>query len=137
MTKSFYGVWILFLAVCFSGMNSGCGKRKIDYDHPLAKLTAVTLFAEYKADGVKAQDKYIGNVVELSGIVDRVGTDSANRPYIAFKGDESGDVQCFFARKYEKDAALLKKGDSVTVCGVMLSRVINVTLDSCIIIKKG
>lgn len=133
--KCFSGILIFELILCCLGINNGCRGKTIDYTHPSAKLTAQAFFSEFK-DEKKAYEKYLGKLVEIGGIIERTGTDSANRPFILFKGDESGDVQCFFAKDYEEKSSQMKKGESVTVCGTVFSRVIHVALDSCIIVKN-
>ena len=135
LKKNIFGMAILLFVTTLI-FNAGCKRKIIDYTNPFAKLTSQAIFMEFKADDKKAYEKYIGKLVEINGVVERTGSDSTFRPYIVFKGDESGDVQCFFAKEYEDQASQMKKGDSVTVCGIMLTRVTNVTLDSCMIVKK-
>ncbi len=125
----------LAAAAILAGLNSGC-RRKYKLAAPAHALTAQQLFKDFK-DEKAATDKYLGKVLEISGLVDHVGLDSADQPFVGFKGEEGvGDVQCFFPRSQADEIAKIPKGRNVTLRGVCLTKVIHVALDNCEFVSK-
>ncbi|HJZ92889.1 MAG TPA: leucine-rich repeat domain-containing protein [Gemmataceae bacterium] len=65
---------------------------------PDFQLTADELFKEYKADRGAAEKKYRGKVIELSGVVDGMGSNISDDSYLSLKVDkELIGVMCFTA----------------------------------------
>lgn len=132
LRKVLFGLLAVSLSI---GLGSGC-RRKYTLAAPAAVLPAAQLFKEFK-DEKAAEEKYLGKVLEVSGLVDHVGTDSADQPFVAFKGEEGlGDVQCFFPRSQSDEILKMTKGQNVTLRGVCLTKVIHVALDNCEFVQK-
>jgi len=115
---------------------SGCHRKTMEETAPAYKFSAQELFKEFNAEEA-ADKKYVGQILEVSGVVDKTGTDVADRPFVDLEsGSALGAVQCFFGDKYKDEAAKLVKGRKVTFRGKTLSKIMHVTLDECIIIAK-
>jgi hypothetical protein len=103
---------------------------------PSVKVSAAELFKEYKADWKAAAAKYQGKILEVSGIVERTGNDSAGSLYVNLKGQENlGGVQCFFSKPHSEEASRVKPGQNLTLKGRCTVYVINVVLEECAVVK--
>lgn len=82
------------------------------------KITASSLFQEYKANEVKADMDYKGKIIQVSGNIRQVRKDFFNNIIIALKGDAYfGDVDCQLVDEQERLASNLQSGDNVGVFG--------------------
>mgnify|MGYP001145942510 CR=1 FL=1 len=81
-------------------------------------VTARELCSAYEANEIAADAEYEGKIVKVSGVVDSIGKDILDTPYITLEGGKIfGGVQCMFDEKYEPQLAQLAKGERVTVQG--------------------
>ena len=105
---------------------------------PAIETTAVAVIAEFKANGVAAEQKYDGKRIRVTGVVHSIDKDILDTPYVALSGDQYGinNVQCMFPKDHANDLVSLKKDTSVTVEGVFSSNLINVILQDCTVIIK-
>ncbi|MDO4572423.1 MAG: hypothetical protein Q4C13_03575 [Clostridia bacterium] len=95
------------------------------------------LLNEYEENGIAAQEKYEGKIVILTGVVDSVGVDVADKPYVKIS-DGSGEffqyAQCYFSTEAEiAKAAQLKKGDVVTITGTVGNYFVFLSIKNCAI----
>jgi uncharacterized protein YqgC (DUF456 family) len=103
-----------------------------------AKVTAIQLAEDYKANEIAADAKYKGKLLEISGIVGSIGKDILSTPYITFQTEQYAiinQVQCMFAKTDEQVLANLSKGQSVTVTGEVSGSVGNIIVNGCKVIK--
>jgi hypothetical protein len=104
-------------------------------------VTAGPLLQAFEADPAAGDETYKGKYLHLTGVVERVGTDPDERPFVVLHGgDEKAKlrVECFFRPSSdEEDDALRKltKGQQVTVRGEFRGRVTNVQLRECALDK--
>jgi len=101
------------------------------------EITAPQLYSAYKANQVAADAKYKGVVLNVRGIVDSIGKDILDTPYITLSSGgayEIWGVQCMFSKEYEAELARLVKGQGVTVQGRCSGYLINVILRDCILV---
>ncbi len=121
--------------VLLAGFFAGC-RRKYVLPPVAFTLTSDQLFKEFK-EAKASNAKYVGKVLQVSGIADHVGADSSGQTYVAFKGEEgAGDVQCYFPRNQAESVSKTAKGQRVTLKGICLVKVIHVALDSCELVQK-
>lgn len=102
------------------------------------KVTAVELSQAYDNNKVSADVKYKDKIVEVSGIVDSIGKDILNDPYVTLKGRATSlfGVQCMFSRASEGELANLSKGQSITLKGRVDGELIgNVLVRGCTIVR--
>ena len=82
------------------------------------KITAYALSAEYEANEVAADEKYEDNILYVEGVIDTIGKDILDIPYITLEdGTTFGGVQFMFKKGDESIVAGLTKGQHVTVRG--------------------
>lgn len=101
---------------------------------PTIKVTADQIMSDYTANEVSADAKYKNNEVQVSGIVDTIGKDILDTPYIALKagGEYSfSTVQCMFSKSDESALASVSKGQRIVLVGQVTGKLGNVILNGC------
>jgi|GEM_PF-4113959 len=107
---------------------------------PSASSTCVTVSAEelYKAyvdDEKRADAKYKGKVLQVSGVVTEIERGVSRKPYVCLSGGEGRlfGVKCFFRKENARVLSRLSKGDYVTIIGICGGRPVlgNVFLEKC------
>lgn len=79
-------------------------------------VTATKLSQVYSENEVSADQVYKGKTLEVSGTVESISKDALDAIYVVLQGhDELSGVQLYVSD--ENKAALLKKGQSVTIQG--------------------
>lgn len=102
---------------------------------PTIQITATDLLAAYEENQVNADNQYKGKLLEVTGIIDDIGTDIMDDVYVTINnGDEYAFtcVQCFFKNKDEiAKVSNLKPGSEITIVGKCDGEVFNVLLKDC------
>lgn len=103
-------------------------------------ISAKELFEAYDDNEVKADEKYKGKMMKISGTISDIGKDIMDESYITLKSSSSSyevlSVQCMFSDETEaKKLGDLKKGDKVKIIGECDGVTINVLIKDCKIIK--
>ncbi|HWQ42871.1 MAG TPA: hypothetical protein VN456_12665 [Desulfosporosinus sp.] len=91
------------------------------------KITAKALLDDYESNEVKADLMYKGKLVEVNGIVDDIRVTFGKTAVSLSAGNSSSlnNVTCYFDDKTEDNkVADLKKGDQVTISGVVNGKMI-------------
>lgn len=103
------------------------------------KVSAIRLSEEYDANKVAADVKYKSKTLEISGIVNSIGKDILDTPYVTLKGREYSlfGVQCMFGKADEPKLATLSKGQNITLRGKVSGELVgNIVARGCQIIEK-
>ncbi len=99
------------------------------------------LLHEFQTDPAAADVKYKGKYLEVSGVVERVGRDGNESPFVVLHGgDEAAKlrVECFFEPADDEDEDRidrLSNGQAVVVRGEYSGRVTNVQMRGCVLGK--
>ena len=113
-------------------------EKMLTRTQPIVSTTAEAFYDEFYKDYKKATDKYLTKVVEITGTVRLMGTNTAGALYVNLKGSEdAADVQCTFLERFQKTAAALKIGDTVKIKGTFTAYIIYPVVDRCIIKKDN
>lgn len=99
-------------------------------------VSAVDLAKAYVDNEVNADKAYKGKTVLTNGTIKDIGVIAGQTFIVLSSGKEFSvtDIQCFFKEKSEIDKiANLKKGDTVTVQGVVDGKSMNVGVNNCIL----
>lgn len=104
-------------------------------------VTAIELASAYSANEVAADEKYDRKKLRITGVVDSIGKDIMNTPYVALKGSEEeyslDTVQCMFPEKSQSSVlASLSKGQHVTIEGTGGGSLVGAIVDDCVVISK-
>jgi hypothetical protein len=106
--------------------------KKVQLQAPSYRLTAASLYNEYDANEVAADNKYKGQIVVVSGTIQDIGKDIMDQAYIVFAGDDFLEgVQCTFTKEQQSSIARLSKGQKVSVKGEVAGKMGNVLIDKC------
>jgi len=93
-------------------------------------LTASKLYAEYKDNELRADSRYKGKIVEVTGVIESIGREILGHPYITLKIDDYGwgSVQCVFPESEIGSLIQVSPGQSVKVVGEVLGKTLGIVL---------
>ena len=95
-------------------------------------VDAATLFSEYEENEVRADERYKGKNLQISGSIDSVGKDILDHMYVTLNaGKQIFHIQCFFDKSHANTLASLNKGTFVTVVGQCDGKFGNILLKGC------
>lgn len=118
-----------------SGDTSEVASNSVNKEEAIV-VSAADLSKAYEENEVSADKIYKDNMVSVTGTIIDIGV-ILERTYIVLDSEVDlslTDVQCFFYDKNEIDKiADLDKGDVVTIEGKVDGKVINVSIEKCII----
>jgi hypothetical protein len=100
---------------------------------PAYRLSANELLGGYQANEVAADQRYKGRVIEVTGVVDKVGRDILDNPYLTMQSPGIFCVQCFFDN--DRPLTSLRPGHIVTVRGWCDGKLGNVGLKYCVLVR--
>ena len=84
------------------------------------KVAAIELVANFLDDEAVANQKYIDNVVEISGTVQSVRTDSQRQTVIMLKeASQKAAISCSFTPETSEDVEGIVEGSFVTIKGIV------------------
>ncbi|MFA5127235.1 MAG: hypothetical protein WC465_04555 [Patescibacteria group bacterium] len=107
-------------------------------EQSIIKVTAVKLSEEYDTNSVAADAKYKNEMVEVSGVIDNIGKDIIDTPYVTLYGPSSSlfGIQCMFNKEDEVQLAALSKEQNIVLRGKVEGEIIgNVIVRGCSIVK--
>jgi hypothetical protein len=137
------GAWLLRTAVNDAGkaMEQARAEAEAARRARTVVVTAAQLLHEFQNDPAAADRKYKGKHLEISGVVERVGRDGDDTPFVILHaGDDRVKlrIECYFDPADEEDEARIERlgqGQTVTVRGDYGSRVSNVQVRDCVLVK--
>ncbi len=104
--------------------------RDIKGEAASLQVEAAKLFDDFVTDEPAANQKYLDNVIEVSGTVASTDTDENGNPMIVLKtNDDFFGVNCYFDRSV--DVSAVKEGDQITVKGQCTGYTMDVNLIKC------
>lgn len=118
--------------------NNGSENTSVPTEEEAIVVSAVQLSREYDDNKVAADAKYEDKIVEVSGIVNDIGKDILDDPYVTLEGISTSlfGIQCMFPRGDESQLASLSKGQSITLQGRVSGELVgNVILRGCSIVN--
>jgi hypothetical protein len=97
-------------------------------------IEAPELFEEYTADENGANAKYLGKVVEVTGVVKSIDTDDRGTMNVMIDaGNEMGSVNCQFEKQEKMPQAI--SGQQVRIKGLCSGLLMDVVLVDCEIVN--
>lgn len=96
--------------------------KQINPDNPLIpkvdmEITASELYRAYEANEVSADQQYKGKRLLITGVVENIGKDIMDNPYVALKIDFLKGVNCYFDDENNKILSQLSKGQKIQIIG--------------------
>ena len=161
MKKPFYKKWlsmviVLIVVIGIIPIAAGCGtdntaqtgsdtaattteEETTKAEEKTISINASDLFDAYDANEVKADEKYKGKLLKISGTIKDIGKEIMDDSYITLKSSnpyEIISVQCMFSDEAEaKKLGDLKKGDKIKILGECDGVTVNVLIKDCKIVK--
>ncbi|MBL4694670.1 hypothetical protein JKY72_04850 [Candidatus Gracilibacteria bacterium] len=101
----------------------------------VGSVTAKQLADEYIKNEIAADEKYLDQIFEVSGVVDTIGKDILDDMYVTLKTNHFiTSIQCMLENSELEKAANLNKGDVIKVQGKVGGKLMNVFLRDCFIL---
>jgi hypothetical protein len=133
--KYLFGIVILVLfAVVLGICRIYKPHQNVSGEDAVASLSAPVLYLDFQHDENAANKKWVGKVIEVSGIVLSVDESTAYVS-ISLKATADGGVNCSISKKDLSQDKTFKKGDSLTIKGKCTGFLIDVNLVDCVLRK--
>jgi hypothetical protein len=113
----------------FNKKHVDTSKAKPDY-----VVTAIALEKDFEDNEVSASGRYINKIIEVSGAIASVTSDSSHLNISLKTGNDMSAVICTFPSSTE--AAKLKAGDEITLRGECSGFLMDVLMKNCAIVAK-
>jgi tRNA_anti-like len=133
--KYLFGIVILVLILAGLGIYKVYKPhRNVSGEEAVASLPAQDLYLDFQHDENVANKKWVGKVIEVSGIISSVN-ESAGYVSINLKATAEGGINCSVLKKDLDQNETLKNGDSLTIKGKCTGFLMDVNLVDCVIKK--
>ncbi len=103
------------------------------------ELTVGELLSAYEVDEVAAEARFMNQVLEVTGVVDRIeAKDTLGIYYITLTTVEKTllqDVRCVFNREHGSELNLLTAGQTATVQGRYDGSIIDISMRDCVLVR--
>jgi hypothetical protein len=133
--KYFFGIGIVLICLAGWGMYTVYKPhRNVEGEEAVATLTATDMYREFSNNESRANQKWLGKVVEVKGKISSV-TEAGKYISLNLVATADGGVNCSVLKNDFPADEKLNKGDSVTVKGKCTGFLMDVNLVDCIIKK--
>ena len=133
--KYFFGIGILLICLAGWGIYTLYKPhRNVEGEDTAATLTATSLYNEFAMNESKANQKWVGKVLEITGTISSV-TEAGNYVSLNLAATADGGVNCSVLKKDLQTDYKFNKGDSVRVKGKCTGFLMDVNMVDCIIKK--
>jgi hypothetical protein len=134
LTVIFGLVILIVIGSVIDGKKGISGSSNTVVTKPQVIISSVDLAKAYTDNEVKADNSYKGKLADISGQIEDIG-ESMGSTYITLSDGQEVSItaiQCFFDDKAQiEKVSNLKKGDNVTVEGIIDGKSLNVAVDKC------
>jgi len=128
---------LLILSIFLGCEDPSANKPNIVQQEPVIITNAPQLYNDYKANEISADTKYKNKVIMVVGMVNKIGKDILDKPYITLWSDKYSitEVQCYIQQSQISIASNLQKGDYLGLKGLCTGKSINILLENCLVQK--
>jgi hypothetical protein len=131
----FFGIGIILICLAGWGIYTVYKPhRNVESEQAVATLTATNLYNEFLNTESQANKKWVGKVIEVSGIISSV-SESADYVSVNLKAATNGGVNCSVLKTELGSGNQLKAGNSITIKGRCTGFLMDVNLVDCVIKK--
>ena len=131
--KFFFGIGIVLLCLVVLGIYTIYKPHhNVKGDQAVATISAKVLYNEFLHSEIAASKKWVGKVVEVTGIISAVGEGDSYFS-INLEGAPEGGVNCSFLKKDLPPGLKPNKGDSITIKGKCTGFLMDVNLVDCVV----
>ena len=104
-------------------------------EKPVFQLSSVALVGDYDKDEAAANTKYLGKVLEVTGVISEKIKDEKGKYIITLQAADLSGVGCVFDPTQLEDTKKLSEGEEVTIKGICTGVLMDVELVDCIVVK--
>lgn len=102
---------------------------------PTEKVTATELVAAYDSDEAKANQKYLGKIIQVSGLIAEINNQQDTLITVSMgNADDMHKVNCLLEKTAFKDVKSYTTGKAIIVKGICTGFLIDVELNRCVIV---
>jgi tRNA_anti-like len=110
--------------------------QSIADETPAFNLDAKVLVGDYEKNEKIANDKYLGKIVEVRGIIAEKSRDKKGNFNITLQGADLSGVGCEFEKGASSEIAGLKEGQEVKIKGICTGVLMDVVLVDCVYVTE-
>jgi hypothetical protein len=103
---------------------------------PAFIMDAPALVSEYDANEKLANQKYLGKIIEVHGIISEKLRDNTGKYNVTLQGADIAGIGCEFEPKAQQSVSKLKMGQQVTIKGICSGVLMDVVMVDCIVVTE-
>jgi hypothetical protein len=126
------GIVILISGLGFGFYLYNKPHQGIENEHPAFRLSAAALISEYDNNEETANTKYLGKIVEVTGVIAEKSRDEKGIINVTLQGPDLAGVGCQFDPKAQDELAVVKEGQEVVIKGICTGVLMDVVLVDCV-----
>jgi hypothetical protein len=131
----FFGIGlVLIITVVWGILKITKSHQNVSGETAEARITSATLYSEFFKNEDQANKKWVGRVIEVSGIITSI-SESGNYIAVNLRGTSEGGVNCSILKKDMGQSEKINMGDSITIKGKCTGFLMDVNMVDCIIEK--
>jgi len=127
---------ILICAISFAWYQYNRKPGNLLHRLPQVSVNAVVLAKDYLNDEKKANDKYLGKIVDVKGSIVAMTNQQDTLTGIELNTDDAlHNISCSFNRYHIPALKKVKIGDTVVIRGICTGYLVDVELNRCVLVK--
>ncbi|MDF0717687.1 hypothetical protein PY092_16100 [Muricauda sp. 334s03] len=98
-------------------------------------LFSQTLLEDFESDEISANTKYLEQIIQVTGKIQKLGTANGNGTITLNNGDSMGGIICHLSEKENKKMVSLREGQEIMVKGICTGYLMDVILINCVLVN--
>ncbi|MCB0371383.1 MAG: hypothetical protein KDD31_00060 [Muricauda sp.] len=98
-------------------------------------LFSQTLLDDFESDEISANEKYLEQIIQVTGKIQKLGTANGNGTITLTNGTSIGSVICHLSEKENKKMVSLREGQEIMVKGICTGYLMDVILINCVLVN--
>jgi len=98
-------------------------------------LLSNTLLDDFENDEISANEKYLEQIIQVTGKIQKLGTANGNGTITLTNGNSMGSVICHLSEKENKKVVSLREGQEIIVKGICTGFLMDVILINCVLVN--
>ena len=133
---------ILLLLAALAILGGYLGIRMYNKPHvnvaesdPDLVLFSQTLLDDFESDEISANEKYLEQIIQVTGTIQKLGTANGNGTITLTSGTSMGSVICHLSEMENKKMVSLREGQEIMVKGICTGYLMDVILINCVLVN--
>jgi len=102
---------------------------------PDVVLLSQTLLDDFENDEISANTKYLEQIIQVTGKIQKLGTANGNGTITLTSGNSMGSIICHLSEKENKKVVSLREGQEIMVKGICTGYLMDVILINCVLVN--